>query len=240
MENLPVNDDVLNPPRVAQQREVMSDSDFDIEIPLNPFNKPGVEFSKSNRAGCKICNEKIDKGVVRWKFVKVDARDTDHFHDEIGYMHVECVPTENLTEAQDDTRNHLMNEVKILLESKLSIDIPDHDQEVKPEKTRVKKVKPEKTTVKKARAAPPGLRKKTTKAAAKPMAKAATKSKAKTVVKAEAGKPKAKAKEAPTKVTKAKAKKPVKVKAEAVLVAFDDAPRFKPRDRSKSNAYSRR
>ena len=220
----------------------MSDSDFDIEIPLNPFNKPGVEFSKSNRAGCKICNEKIDKGVVRWRFVKVDARDTDHFHDEIGYMHVECVPTENLTEAQDDTRNHLMNEVKILLESKLSIDIPDHDQEVKPEKTRVKKVKPEKTTVKKARAAPPGLRKKTTKAAAKPMAKAATKSKAKTVVKAEAGKPKAKAKakEAPTKVTKAKAKKPVKVKAEAVLVAFDDAPRFKPRDRSKSNAYSRR
>ena len=170
----------------------------------------------------------------------MDARDTDHFHDEIGYMHVECVPTENLTEAQDDTRNHLMNEVKILLESKLSIDIPDHDQEVKPEKTRVKKVKPEKTTVKKARAAPPGLRKKTTKAAAKPMAKAATKSKAKTVVKAEAGKPKAKAKEAPTKVTKAKAKKPVKVKAEAVLVAFDDAPRFKPRDRSKSNAYSRR
>ena len=127
----------------------MSDSDFDIEIPLNPFNKPGVEFSKSNRAGCKICNEKIDKGVVRWRFVKVDARDTDHFHDEIGYMHVECVPTENLTEAQDDTRNHLMNEVKILLESKLSIDIPDHDQEVKPEKTRVKKVKPEKTRVKK-------------------------------------------------------------------------------------------
>ena len=38
----------------------------------------------------------------------------------------------------------------------------------------------------------------------------------------------------------AKAKKPVKVKAVAVLVAVNDAPRFTPRDRSKSNAYSRR
>jgi len=69
----------------------------------------------------------------------------------------------------------------------------------------------------------------------------APKAKAEKPVKA----PKAKA-EKPVKAPKAakkvaaKAKKPVKVKAVAVLVAVNDAPRFTPRDRSKSNAYSRR
>ena len=78
-------------------------------------------------------------------------------------------------------------------------------------------------------------------AANPPAAKVEKPAKAEKPVKA----PKAKA-EKPVKAPKAakkvaaKAKKPVKVKAVAVLVAVDDAPRFTPRDRSKSNAYSRR
>ena len=78
-------------------------------------------------------------------------------------------------------------------------------------------------------------------AANPPAAKVEKPAKAEKPVKA----PKAKA-EKPVKAPKAakkvaaKAKKPVKVKAVAVLVAVNDAPRFTPRDRSKSNAYSRR
>jgi len=48
-----------------------------------------IEHSKSNRAACKYCGSKIDKGVVRAVFVDHTVEDMG-WHSSAAFQHLRC------------------------------------------------------------------------------------------------------------------------------------------------------
>ncbi|GMI62120.1 hypothetical protein ScalyP_jg9691 [Parmales sp. scaly parma] len=212
----------------------MSENFNEHENPWVGTDRACVQYAKSGRSSCKGCKEKIEKGEVRIGTGK-GGPEGDPKYSGYGWLHPvgTCVNTDKIPAKIRRVNNYCaygdydswpgmsvltVGEAQSVVHA-LSAAAPNGSVVMAANPPAAKVEKPAK--------------------AEKPVK--APKAKAEKPVKA----PKAKA-EKPVKAPKAakkvaaKAKKPVKVKAVAVLVAVNDAPRFTPRDRSKSNAYSRR